>query len=347
MSAEFLVQTAPLDRWFELSVEEERDLHEGMVGMRSALRKVVFLGSLLGVLAASRSLLGRVPERNPANQMRPDAGTEDSAKLVSPDAGAGQMPGLAPADNHLSPVDAGLSDIAAASVNADAIPGARDTADSILQLQDAGEADGEQIIQSHAADLPVGAESSKQGEDMSVAATAVPVSPKRLPIFGLMADVGVPDGFIGSLAIRPWKWLRFCAGGGSNSISYGWRTGITLLPFGQGPSASLEYGGYLDGDANAMAKTLGYGSSPVLQRVGYQYTNAHLGLDFGSRRFVFFLHGGVSVLWGQIHNLNAVIPAPTASDASVTGTTQLVVPQDPNARVVTPSVKLGFVVYVR
>ena len=279
--------------------------------------------------------------------MRPDAGTDDSAKLVSPDAGAGQMAGLAPVDNHLSPVDAGLADIAAASVNADAIPGARDTADSILQLQDAGEADGEQIIQSHAAALPVGAESSKQGEDMSVAATAAPVLPKRLPIFGVMADVGVPDGLIGSLVVRPWKWLRFCAGGGANGISYGWRTGITLLPLGQGPSASLEYGGYLEGDANGMAKTLGFGSSPVLQKVGYQYTNAHLGLDFGSRRFVFFLHGGVSVLWGQIHNLNAVIPAPTASDASVTGTTQLVVPQDPNARVVTPSVKLGFVVYVR
>ena len=315
--------------------------------MRSTLRKVVFLGSLLGVLGASRSLLGRVPERNPADQIRSDAGTEGSAKLVSSDARAGQMPGLVPAEDHLSPVDAGLSDIADASVHADAIPDARDTAISIPQLQDAGEADGEQTIPAHAADLPVGAESSKQGEDMSVAATTAPVLAKRLPRYGLMADVGVPDGLIGSLVVRPWKWLRFCAGGGANGISYGWRTGITLLPLGQGPSASLEYGGYLDGDANAMAKTLGFGSSPVLQRVGYQYTNAHLGLDFGSRRFVFFLHGGVSVLWGQIHNLDTLIPAPTASDASVTGTTQLVVPRDPNARVVTPSVKLGFVVYVR
>jgi hypothetical protein len=74
--------------------------------------------------------------------------------------------------------------------------------------------------------------------------------------------------------------------------------------------------------------------------------NAHLGLDFGSRRFVCFLHGGVTMVRGQIHNLNALIPASTAGNPSVTGTTQVVVPQDPNARAVGPSVKLGLIVYI-
>jgi hypothetical protein len=170
--------------------------------------------------------------------------------------------------------------------------------------------------------------------------------PKRLPLFGVMVDVGVPDGLIGSLAIRPRKWVRVSGGGGSNGISSGWRTGITLLPFGAGPSASFEYGGYQDGDANALAKTFGFGSSPVLQRVGYQYMNAHLGLDFGTRRFVFFLHGGVTMLRGQIHNLDTLIPAPPAGDASATGTTEVTVRRDPNAKAVGPSLKLGLIVYV-
>ena len=186
--------------------------------------------------------------------------------------------------------------------------------------------------------------------EVEVAATVqqkVPEArPKRLPIFGVMVDVGVPDGLIGSLTIRPRKWVRVSGGGGSNGISGGWRAGVTLLPFGAGPSASLEYGQYQDGDANAMAKTFGFGSSPVLQRVGYQYMNAHLGLDFGSRRFVFFIHGGVTMLRGQIHNLDALIPSPPAGDASATGTTEVTVRQDPSAKAIGPSVKLGLIVYV-
>ena len=173
-----------------------------------------------------------------------------------------------------------------------------------------------------------------------------PARPKRLPLFGVMVDVGVPDGLIGSLTIRPQKWVRVSAGGGSNGISSGWRTGITLLPFGAGPSASFEYGGYQDGDANALAKTFGLGSSPVLQRVGYQYMNAHLGLDFGTRRFVFFIHGGVTMLRGQIHNLDTLIPSAPAGYASATGTTEVTVRRDPNAKAVGPSLKLGLIVYV-
>jgi hypothetical protein len=179
-----------------------------------------------------------------------------------------------------------------------------------------------------------------------VTVPTAPAAPKRLPVFGVMADVGVPDGLIGSLTIRPWRWLRVSAGGGSNGIGRGWRTGVTFLPLGSGPSASFEYGRYQDGDANALAGKLGLGRSPMLERVGYEYVNAHLGLDFGSRHFVFFLHGGVTMLRGQIHNLGASIPASTTGDGGVTGTTEVVVRQDPNAKVVGPSVKLGLVVYI-
>jgi hypothetical protein len=178
-----------------------------------------------------------------------------------------------------------------------------------------------------------------------VTAPAPKPAPKRLPVFGVMTDVGLPDGLIGSLTVRPWSWVRLSAGGGTNFISGGWRAGITLLPFSAGPSASFEYGRYQEGDANAMAKKFGFGGSPALERVGYQYMNAHLGLDLGFRRCVFFIHGGITMLSGQIHNLDAAIPAPNSNSSN--GTTEVVVRQDPSARAMGPSLKLGLIVYIR
>jgi hypothetical protein len=195
----------------------------------------------------------------------------------------------------------------------------------------------------------LGWENYDQGEDVAtITVPAAPPSPVRLPIFGLMADVGVPDGLIGSLAIRPLSWLRLAAGGGTNSISRGWRTGLTLLPFAAGPSASFEYGQYQDGDANTLAKKIiggNFNGSPLLERVGYQYMNAHLGLDFGSRWFVFFLHGGITMLRGQIHNVDAAIKEGTAHDASTAGATEVVVRQEPKVKAIGSSVKMGLILY--
>jgi hypothetical protein len=309
--------------------------------MGSSAQRIAFLGGLLAALVAAQN--ARADEQpNLTDRTPSDAGADDPDKRVASDAGVGQMSDLAPAENQLPSVDAGLAGIGGAVAHSAAGSDAGGLAHSTSRPGNVGETEGQQILPVHVANPVLGGESSKQGEDLSVIATAAtPPPPKRLPIFGVMADVGVPDGLIGSLAIRPRKWVRFSAGGGTNSISYGWRTGVTLLPFGQGPSASLEYGGYQDGNANALAKKLmgeGFNGSPVLERVGYQYLNAHLGLDFGSRRFVFFIHGGVSVLRGQLHNLDAALAG--------AGATEVLVRQDPNAKAVGPSVKLGFIGYV-
>ena len=193
-------------------------------------------------------------------------------------------------------------------------------------------------------------EDYEKGENAPVVTVpAAPPSPKRLPYFGMMADVGVPDGLIGSVVARPWKWLRLAGGGGSNGISRGWRTGVALLPWAAGPSASVELGHYQDGNANSLARKVIGGSfdgSPLLERVGYDYLNAHLGLDFGSRRVVFFVHGGATFLRGEIHNVEAAIRNATSQGADGSGTTEVVVPKEPTVKAVGSSVKLGLIVYI-
>jgi hypothetical protein len=185
--------------------------------------------------------------------------------------------------------------------------------------------------------------------DVSATVTGVPVlTPKALPRFGVMADAGLPDGANASLVFRPSSWLRAHAGGGSNMISKGVRAGVTLLPFGSGPSATLEAGHYFDGDANGLARKFAGSSfqSALLERVGYDYANAHLGLDFGSRRATFYIHGGMSYVRARIHNVDSVLAAEAVANGADSGTTEVSVKQDPIVRAWFPSVKLGLIVYL-
>jgi hypothetical protein len=287
--------------------------------MQNVERQIFFIVILMGAsVAAQRARAGEKVEA--ADQIPPDAGAEPSAQLAACDAGSGNLPDLRGSDGQRALADSGLVDVGDegrqpdARANLEVLPGP---------------------ISRHA----------DEGHDLSIVAVrAAPPSSNRLPLLGAMLDVGVPDGLIGSLVVRPWKWMRVSGGGGTNSISHGWRAGITLLPFGSGPSASLEYGRYQDGDANGLAKKFmggGFNGSRALERLGYEYMNAHLGLDFGFRNVVFFLHGGVSMIRGQIHNLDAVTGGAGASD-----TTEVVVRQDPNFKAVGPSIKMGLLVYV-
>jgi hypothetical protein len=173
---------------------------------------------------------------------------------------------------------------------------------------------------------------------------------KRLPLLGLMLDAGIPDGMSASAVYRPFSWLRTEIGGSYNMISKGVRGGVSLLPFGMGPSATLEAGHYFDGNANGLARSIvggGYEDNAILQRIGYDFANAHLGLDFGMRRVVFFIHGGMSYIHATVHNVNAGISSGTSADtgAASSGTT-VSFNQDPTVRIFTPSVKLGFIFYI-
>jgi hypothetical protein len=162
------------------------------------------------------------------------------------------------------------------------------------------------------------------------------------PRFGLMVDAGIPDGAIGSLVVRPWQWVRAYAGGGSNSVSRGWRGGLSLVPFGAGPSVSVEYGHYNEGNANGLVRHLvssDFAGSPLLDRIGYDYVNAHAGLDFGGKHVIFFIHGGISKVWANIHNLNQAVKG------SGNSSTTIEVSKDPKVTVVGSSLKVGLIVF--
>ncbi len=164
----------------------------------------------------------------------------------------------------------------------------------------------------------------------------------RWPLVGAMVDVGVPDGLIGSLVVRPRPWVRVYGGGGSNSVSKGWRTGLALIPFGSGPSLSLEYGSYAQGDANGLVRSMAGGQfagSPLLEKLEYQYANAHTGLEFGGKHFTFFVHGGVSMVWAQLRGGGGTL-ANTGTDTVVQ------ISSDPKIKAFGSSLKVGLIVFM-
>lgn len=193
--------------------------------------------------------------------------------------------------------------------------------------------------------IPLAAQASDVDASFQAAPPSAP--PSGLPKLGLMADAGLPDGANASLVFRPRRWIRLHGGGGTNMISAGLRAGATLIPFGVGPSATLEVGHYFDGNANGIAQKFAGSSfsSAMLDRVGYDYGNAHLGLDFGVRRVTFYIHAGMSYVRAQVHNLDSVVASRTSSGTG-SYTTEVSVKQDPTVRAWFPSAKLGLVVYL-
>ena len=125
--------------------------------------------------------------------------------------------------------------------------------------------------------------------------------------------------------------------------SHGYRAGVSLVPFyfPVTPTLTFNYGRAFESDWVEL-----YGKfatpdpdlEPVLRKFGYQYVDAHVGLELGSaRRFGFFLRAGLTQLWTTVHGLT---PAAAAQLDDMTAT---VADTKVTARV--PSLKLGFLIY--
>jgi hypothetical protein len=179
-------------------------------------------------------------------------------------------------------------------------------------------------------------------ESLAASHTSKPVE-EGSRVIGFLADAGLPDGLMASLVVRPIPYLRLHAGGGTNTSSPGVRAGIGLLPLGAGPSFNLEVGHYFSGEANGLvsATVRGLGRfSSYVNKVAYTFANAHAGLEFGERRFTFFVHGGLTFLRATLSDVTA---PETQSD---TGRTSVAFNRDPIVRLLTPSAKLGFIYYL-
>ncbi|MBN1610565.1 MAG: hypothetical protein JW940_28300 [Polyangiaceae bacterium] len=167
-----------------------------------------------------------------------------------------------------------------------------------------------------------------------------------LPRLGAMLDVGLPDGIMGGLSYRPQPWLRLQAGAGSNAISPGIRGGVVFVPFGAGPSLTLEAGHYFEGNANGLIASLAgseYRNNAIAERVGYQFANLHAGFELGQERFTFFLHGGISYLHTQLHHVDEVLGA---TEAGQNAAQTYGIGGDSSIDAWIPSLKLGFIVHL-
>lgn len=170
-------------------------------------------------------------------------------------------------------------------------------------------------------------------------------SPHKARQFGAMLDLGVPDGTMLSFVYRPIRMARLHAGAGYNGIGPGLRLGGVFLPFGAGPSLSLDYGHYFEGDANGIVNMFGDTAEGrvLLESVGYDYVSLRAGVDLGGDRFTFFARGGVSWVRTTIHEFDALL-APAEREQR-NGTT-IVVPEDPVLNLFVPTLQLGFIVHL-
>jgi hypothetical protein len=167
-------------------------------------------------------------------------------------------------------------------------------------------------------------------------------------VIGVGTDVGVPDGAAATIAVRAVRPVRIAAGVAHNMISVGTRASITLLPRDGWftPSLSLVVGKFPGGDANPLARRLAGAdtmASPALQDVGYAYSSAQLGLEFGRHIATFFIAAGASRVTGGLAGLSAALTAADDGDADASVTFG----SAPSATIWTISARIGLIVYIK
>lgn len=174
-----------------------------------------------------------------------------------------------------------------------------------------------------------------------------PTEPSASRLLGVMLDVGIPDGVMAGVSLRPWSFFRAHAAVGTNAIALGVRGGLTLrLPTTISPALVVEAGQYFEGNANRVTGQVvgsSYRDSRMAEAVGYRFANLHLGLELGNERSTFLIHGGMSYIRADLHNTNdALSGGDSSSDHSIT----INVSDDPRLTAWVPSIKLGFLLYL-
>jgi hypothetical protein len=181
--------------------------------------------------------------------------------------------------------------------------------------------------------LCVGAEAQAQD---------VPAAPNPLK-FGVLVDIGAPDGIGASGVVRPLPWVRAHLGLTTNTISLGVRGGVSLLPLQTfvSPALNLDAGHYFGGDYNKLIER--FGGSPdsgtsLIRDVSYDYLNVSLGVNIGPQEsWAIFLNLGYSY-WGfSVDDFQQFLQE-SGNDPDITATPL-------KLRFTSPSLKLGFLYY--
>jgi hypothetical protein len=180
--------------------------------------------------------------------------------------------------------------------------------------------------------LLVGLAPAARAQTPTVAASGTSASAGHHYV-GLTLDVGLPDILGLAIAARPAGWLRLFAGGSTDLFSGGIGGGATLIPLRTmaSPSLTVEGGHVFAAATHGIPQKIGI---PVDgQRIGYDYFDAHAGLEVGAQKRVsFFLHAGISYIDMSVR--------PEGANAASAGF------KDASLRIWGPSAKLGLSVFL-
>jgi hypothetical protein len=116
-------------------------------------------------------------------------------------------------------------------------------------------------------------------------------------------------------------------------------TSATVLPFRAvvTPTFTLEAGKFFETDVSGrLSGTVPSGLDPALQKFGYWYYGAQLGLELGPQRsWAFFFRGGLAWVRSSLGDVTGQHVGNTTVDVS-----------NPRVRATVPTANLGFLLYV-
>jgi hypothetical protein len=161
-------------------------------------------------------------------------------------------------------------------------------------------------------------------------------APETHPVFGVQADVGLPDGAGASAMVMPVSWVRVHVGGLATLSGSGVRAGVTLLAFWKSPVRPIlgvEAGYSFTGSARWLPFA---NAAPWLEhsldQVSYGWGSAHAGFEVGSRHVAVVLRGGLSYI-----DVTFAGPRVDVGGASLTASSM-------SLRGVVPSARLGLMI---
>lgn len=144
---------------------------------------------------------------------------------------------------------------------------------------------------------------TRASEPEGTVTTPSPLDPDATPPwktrFGARLTAGAPEGVGVAALIHPRRWLRAHAGATRNTLGFGARGGLSLIPLELliSPVMELEYGYYFKADYGKLLTQL-HGqpttAATSIRDVGYHQVAASIGLELSPWRYVTFF-GGVGI----------------------------------------------------